>query len=140
MAVSKPVSIGIIVASVAALTVIVTGQFSGVSGSQLAGLSEARTMIDAETLEVFVDFPVEPGTGAPFSNPETGEDTLYPAEECWWTEDGLVRTEPIYVLVKRNMGVDEPTYCPDCGRLVTPHNAFPDEEAIRKTRELEGSG
>lgn len=47
------------------------------------------------------------------------------AELCYWTKEGKTKTEPTPVLLNSNIGKPEPTYCPDCGRLVTPLNAPP---------------
>lgn len=46
----------------------------------------------------------------------------YPAELCFWTKDGKPKTTPTPVLLNSNLGKSEPTFCPDCGRLVVGRN------------------
>src|SRR5262249_13038675 len=64
---------------------------------------------------------------SPFSNERTG----YPAERCFWTKDGNVKLEPTYVLLNEYIGKPGPTLCPDCGRLVEPHNPMPPPEKFQ---------
>jgi hypothetical protein len=49
----------------------------------------------------------------------------YPAELCFWNKDGSIRKEPYPVLLNTYAGKPEPTFCPDCGRLVVGHNPAP---------------
>ena len=69
-------------------------------------------------------FPVEltPSMTYPVKSPFTGHTTGYRAEMCGWTKDGHVRKEPFYVVLNQELGKSGPTFCPDCGRLVVPHN------------------
>lgn len=92
--------------------------------------SRTRTMIDAATGEVFLEYRVSDGTRAPYKHPKTGEHTLYPAESCFWTRDGKAKLEPTYVLVNEYVGKSGPTLCPDCGRKVVPRNPMPPAELI----------
>ncbi|MEM7621690.1 MAG: hypothetical protein AAF235_00630 [Planctomycetota bacterium] len=121
----------------AALAVVLVTGGGGVSAGTLAAASERREMIDVKTGDVFVDYLIRPGDSIPYLHPDTGEPSLYPAELCFWTEDGLVREEPVYVLLNTYKGETEPTRCPDCGRVVRMHNPFPDMEAIERTMAAE---
>jgi hypothetical protein len=69
------------------------------------------------TLKQDEDFPVI----SPFTNKKTG----YPAEACYWTKDGKRKTKPTYVILNSRLGKPGDTICPDCGRVVQPHNPLP---------------
>ena len=58
---------------------------------------------------------------SPYTNKKTG----YPAEKCFWTRDGKRKAEPTYLLLNEHRGKKGPTICPDCGRIVYPHNPTP---------------
>jgi hypothetical protein len=49
-------------------------------------------------------------------------DGWYKAELCYWTKDGHPKATPTYVLMNRYRNKPEPTFCPDCGRMVRDHN------------------
>lgn len=61
------------------------------------------------------------GENAEIKNPKTGKPG-YRVEWCWWTKDGKKRPEPFPVLLNEYQGKPGPTFCPDCERLVVPHN------------------
>lgn len=46
----------------------------------------------------------------------------WPAELCYWTKDGKPKAEPTAVLLNANLGKRDPTFCPDCDRLVVGMN------------------
>jgi len=79
-----------------------------------------RVFIDAATGKPFTHDLV-PGEELPAKAPSGGR-TGYPAEKCFWTKEGKPKSEPTYVLLNETKGVQEPTFCPDCGRLVVAHN------------------
>jgi len=85
-----------------------------------------RIFIDAQNPTSGKSFRValKPGMHIPVRAP-SGGDTGYPAELCYWTKDGKVRAEPFPVLLNSWVGKPEPTFCPDCGRLVVGHNPAP---------------
>ena len=58
----------------------------------------------------------------PVLSPFSGKNTGYPAELCYWTKDGSIKTDPTPVLLNTYIGDNSPTFCPDCGRLVVGHN------------------
>jgi hypothetical protein len=64
----------------------------------------------------------ELGETTPILSPYSGKNTGYPAEACYWTADGHVKKDPTWVLLNSQIGKPEPTFCPDCGRLVVGHN------------------
>jgi hypothetical protein len=65
------------------------------------------------------------GEAIPIYSSYSGSNTGYPAELCYWTADGKPRKEPTPVLLNSSIGKPEPTFCPDCGRLVVGHNPMP---------------
>jgi len=79
--------------------------------------------IDAKTGK---PYSIELKEGMPFPAPApSGGNTGYPAEKCYWTKDGKEKKDPTYVLLNRFVAKPEPTFCPDCGRLVVGHNPRP---------------
>lgn len=67
------------------------------------------------SLKAFDDSPVTGPTGK----------QAFRAELCFWTRDGKVKPTPTPVLLNQYKGEPEPTYCPDCDRLVVPLNPPP---------------
>ncbi len=61
------------------------------------------------------------GMSIPIDAP-SGPKKGYPPELCYWTADGHAKSEPTYVVLNTLLGKDEPTFCPDCHRLVVGHN------------------
>jgi len=94
--------------------------------------SRRRTLIDAETGEVFEDFPIRDGDRQPWTNPKTGKPSLFPAERCFWTRDGKAKLTPTWVLLNRYANKPGDTICPDCGRRVVPHNPAPPDELFNE--------
>jgi hypothetical protein len=123
-----------IAGSIAALVVagVVFVMFRG--GEDAAEATRRRTVIDSKTNKVY-QIRLTEGTRAPWKNPETGEETLYPAEACYWNKDGTAKLEPTYVFVKEYAGIDEDTFCPDCGRRVVPHNPMPPDHLLVEAAE-----
>jgi hypothetical protein len=78
--------------------------------------------MDSKTGQVF-HAKLKPGMPFPIKGP-SGADA-YPPEGCYWTKDGKPKQEPTYVLLNTYKGLPEPTFCPECGRLVRPHNPMP---------------
>lgn len=79
--------------------------------------------IDAKTDQVF-HAKLGPGMSIPIKAP-SGGNTGYPPEACYWTKDGKPKSEPTFVCLNSLKGLPEPTFCPDCGRLVRSHNPMP---------------
>lgn len=78
----------------------------------------------AETRKTF-QHTLQVGEKNPIESPFTKKRTGFPAEKCYWTKDGKQKLIPTYILLNDFIGVDEPTICPDCGRIVTNHNPAP---------------
>lgn len=93
------------------------------SPSQVSKLSRQGTFMDAKTGKAF-EYEIQIGSTIPVPAP-SGGNTGYPAELCYWTRDGKITDDPVPVLLNRYIGKSEPTFCPDCGRLVTVQNAPP---------------
>ena len=116
----KPVGKGI------AAVLVLIGLAFAVSTVRNFGSTDAsenasnRMFIDSTTGKAF---PLELSVGMeiPAKAPSGGM-TGYPAEKCYWTKDGKTKTEPTYVLLNSSLGKEDPTFCPDCGRLVVSHN------------------
>lgn len=79
-----------------------------------------RVFIDSTDLKPF-NHDLVKGESIPVDAPSGGK-TGYPAELCFWTKDGQPKTDPTPVLLNSWIGKPEPTFCPDCGRLVVPNN------------------
>jgi len=99
-------------------------QFKGLFGkSEAAAIGNDRVFICSETHKSFrVDLEKLVGQPFPVYSPYSGKNTGYPAELCYWTKDGNVKTDPTPVLLNSFIGIPGPTFCPDCGRLVVAHN------------------
>ena len=89
-----------------------------------SALSRDRVFICSETGKPF-NIELTPGTKIPAPSPYSGKNTGYPAEPCYWTKDGKPKEEPTWVLLNTFAKKPEPTFCPDCGRLVRPLNPPP---------------
>ncbi|HVT88263.1 MAG TPA: hypothetical protein VHD56_05390 [Tepidisphaeraceae bacterium] len=112
-----------IVGILAAVAVIVYSVWGFLGASNAAQLSKHGNYIDAATGKPFM-YEIHEGSKIPVPAP-SGGNTGYPAELCYWTKDGKVRNEPFPVLLNRYIRKTEPTFCPDCGRLVVMHNPAP---------------
>jgi hypothetical protein len=111
--------------AVAALAVgIVTAIYSVFAnmGSAGADLANTRVYVDPKTGQTF-RVKMGPGVELPPKAPSGA--TAVDAEACYWTRDGKVKEEPTYVVLNTYVGKPEPTFCPDCGRLVRGHNPPP---------------
>ena len=89
--------------------------------SSAVSLSKERIFICSETGR---SFPVtlEAGMPIPLHSPYSGKNTGYPAELCYWTAEGTVKSTPAAVLMNSVLGKKGATFCPDCHRLVVGHN------------------
>ena len=102
---------------IVAIIYAVRANFGATDGEQLAA---DRMFIDADTGKPFAH-TLSLNDPIPVKAP-SGKNTGYPAEACYWTKDGKPKPEPTWVLMNTWKGSKEPTFCPDCGRLVVGHN------------------
>jgi hypothetical protein len=86
--------------------------------------AETQIFVDSETGQSFTA-KLTVGMTFPVKSPFTGRQTGFPAELCYWTKDGQIKTDPTPVALNSYLGKSGPTFCPDCGRLVVPHNPMP---------------
>ena len=68
------------------------------------------------------ELSVDANTRVPVRSPYSGKNTGYPAEFCYWTKEGKLKKDPTFVLLNSYQGIKDPTFCPDCGRLVVAQN------------------
>jgi len=95
-------------------------------GNSAVAQANDRIYIDSETGQSFhVNLDSLVGQSIPIKSPYTGRNTGYPAELCYWTADGNIKSDPTPVLLNVLVGKPGPTFCPDCGRLVVGHNPRP---------------
>lgn len=94
--------------------------YSNLGPSEAIDMANHRPFIDAKTGKLFYA-DMKPGVTIPVKAPSGGM-TGYPPEACYWTKDGKIKDTPTYVLLNSTLGKSEPTFCPDCGRLVRSHN------------------
>lgn len=104
--------------------------------SDAAVNANVRIFVCSATSKPF-DYALKGGDSIPVVSPFSGQRTGYPAELCYWTADGKVKTEPTAVLLNSSLGKPEPTFCPNCGRLVVPHNERPQPGATAPPTEQE---
>ena len=88
--------------------------------SSVVSAERHRIFVDSVTLQGFTH-DLQKGESIPVDAPSGGK-TGYPAELCYWTKDGQPKSDPTPVLMNTWIGKPEPTFCPDCGRLVVGHN------------------
>lgn len=110
--------------SIVALVVFFFSVRSNLGDSEAAANSKNRLFICAATGETFYK-ELEIGLQIPVESPHSGKPTGYEAELCYWTKDGQIKHDPTPVLLNGHAGKAEPTFCPDCGRRVTPLNPAP---------------
>jgi hypothetical protein len=120
------------------LLVVVIGRAVAARAQDPGVLSRFRPVIDSETGKLYEEFRISEESAFPWRNPETGRDTLYPAEACFWTKDGGAKLEPTYVLLNSFAGREGPTLCPDCGKPVVAHNPLPPVELLEAAAKAAG--
>jgi hypothetical protein len=107
---------------------IVYWMMQAYSGRPESGFQPSeRVFIDSATMKPF-NHELKAGESIPVKAP-SGGNTGYQAELCYWTKDGKVKDEPTAVLLNEAVSKPGPTFCPDCGRLVVPHNPHASADA-----------
>ncbi len=99
----RAISIAAAVLSVGLLGFVVA-RHTVLAEPSLNDLSRQRTAIDSETGKIYENFRVKDGLAWPWKNPDTGQNTLYPPEFCYWTKDGKAKMEPTLVLLNELVG------------------------------------
>lgn len=112
----KSVAIVLAVVAIGVAVYVVKGSlFSSVVTNE-----RTRMFVDATTGQGF-RHELQAGESIPIDAP-SGHKTGYPAELCYWTKDGTPKSDPTPVLLNTYIGKSEPTFCPECGRLVVGNN------------------
>lgn len=106
--------------------------WSNLTPSVAMQMSNTRHFICSETGKEFTA-SIDDGESYPRTSPYTGKKTGYPAEACYWTRDGKIKSTPTYVLVNSYLDKPGPTFCPDCGRLVVARNPRPQADRVPPT-------
>jgi hypothetical protein len=83
-----------------------------------------KTYVDSTTGQTF-KHRLRSGETVPIISPYTNAPTGYPGFPCYWTKSGDLKQEPTWVILNSLLGKPEPTFCPDCGRLVSPERLPP---------------
>lgn len=128
----KGVTIAFILIALGAAFFSIKGSFGS---SDVQGLN-TRTFICAQTLKPY-QYELTTTSKIPAPSPFSGKNTGYPAEMCYWTKDGKIRPTPYPVLLNSYKKLPEPTFCPDCGRLVVARNPQPSAGAKPPPTEAE---
>ncbi len=121
-----------------ALVGLATAIYSMMSNlrSENVSMSTDRLFICSETGKSFRE-SIKAGMMIPIHSPYSGKETGYEAELCYWTKDGKIKPDPTPVLRNSHAGKPEPTFCPDCGRMVTALNPAPSEGMLSPPTQAE---
>ncbi len=105
------------------VAILVAGWFiiSSLGGGEAADLTGSRVFMCTETGKSF-NARLQDGWTVPVPSPHSGKNTGVPAEQCVWTKEGTIKSSPTYVLLNQYVGKPEPTFCPECDRLVVMRN------------------
>jgi hypothetical protein len=114
---------GVVLLAVAVIALFVSLR-STLGDDPVTAMSRDRMYVCAETGKPF-RHTVKAGDVIPIDSPHSGKKTGYPAELCFWTGDGNIKSDPTPVLLNHYAGKTGPTFCPDCGRLVVGLNPPP---------------
>jgi hypothetical protein len=129
----KGVTIAFILIALGVVFFSIKGSFGS---SEIQNFANTRTFICAETLKPY-QYELTATSKIPAPSPFSGKNTGYPAEMCYWTKEGKIRPTPYPVLLNSYRKLPEPTFCPDCGRLVTVRNPAPQSGAKPPPTEAE---
>lgn len=113
--------VAVTVIVLAALGLLVWSTLSSLGSSEAASMTGSRMFMCTETGRPFAA-DLRDGWTVPVPSPHSGKNTGVPAEQCVWTKEGTIKSEPTYVLLNEYAGRTGPTFCPECGRLVVQRN------------------
>jgi hypothetical protein len=137
---------GVLGGAVVIVLLVLAGYFTWQAFTTAEPLPPRPMTVDvicAETGKHYVH-DLQEGERYPVYSPFTKGRTGYRAEKCYWTREGKAKLEPTFVLLDEYVGKPGPTLCPDCGRLVEPHNPMPPgdkmEAARRAAESAKGGG
>jgi hypothetical protein len=120
-----------------ALGVAVYAIHGALGASETEAFANTRTFVCSETLKPY-QYELTATSKIPAPSPFSGKNTGYPAEMCWWTKDGKIKDkDPTPVLLNTWQKKPEPTFCPECGRLVVVRNPKPNAGAKPPPTEAE---
>jgi hypothetical protein len=122
---SMPGRVSAIVLAVIGVGGAIYAVWHNIGRTDAAAAAQDRVFVCAETGKSF-RHRLSVSDRIPIVSPRSGKRTGYPAELCYWTASGQTRREPVPVLLNFYCGRSEPTFCPNCGRLVVSHNPAPD--------------
>jgi len=109
---------------VACIGMAVYSAYSTVSADAATLMSTQRMYMDSKTGQPF-PHTLTAGDATPIDAPSGGK-TGYPAEACFWTKDGKIKTDPTWVLLEEyTKAATTPTFCPDCTHRVVGLNPQP---------------
>jgi hypothetical protein len=117
----KGVAIGV---TLLALAVCVWSIINTLGDSDAVAVAGERMFVCSETGKGF-EYTLVAGDTIPVQSPHSGKRTGYPAELCYWTKDGKVKEHPTAVLMNAVVNKPDPTFCPECHRIVVRYNPRP---------------
>jgi hypothetical protein len=129
---SDQMKMGVAIIAIVAAAGFFAWQFLN-SGPDMQSILGRGAAVDEQGGQ-FANFTI-PDSAPPWTNPKTGAKDLWPAEQCWWTKTGEVRSEPFLVKVLPETSVT----CPDCGRRVTLRNPAPPYTQIEAARKRDAA-
>src|SRR5215203_5757959 len=71
---------------------------SNLGADEAFALSSGRVFICSEAKKPY-NVTIKAGMKIPYDSPFSGKPTGYPAELCYWTKDGKIKTDPTPVLM-----------------------------------------
>jgi len=109
---------------VACIGTAIYSAYSTVSSDAATLMSTQRMYMDSKTGQAF-PHTLAMGDATPIDAPSGGK-TGFPAEACFWTKDGKIKTDPTWVLLEEyTKSPATPTFCPDCSHRVVGLNPQP---------------
>src|SRR5687768_6876943 len=118
----KNVAIGLVLIGVC---VCIWSAVSNLGADEATAAARGRVFICSETNKTY-NVELHPDMKIPYDSPHSDKPTGFPAEMCYWTKDGKIKEDPTPVLINSYVNKPDPTFCPDCGRMVSIRNPGPE--------------